>query len=150
VVIAGGVSTAGVGLTMLIYVTLAAMVRVFMSQNCIDRWHATGGIAIAGDLLRFHAVPYVNLFINPSVYFERIDGGEADPYDIIGAVKTAQELAQMGAEHWENSVVLSDFAYTVKPGFIASPVGEDGSPVMLDGGMWGQLVGAMEALGVPH
>jgi hypothetical protein len=149
VVIAGGVSTAGVGLTMLIYVTLAAMVRVFMSQNCIDRWHATGGIAIAGDLLRFHAVPYVNLFINPSVYFERIDGGEADPYDIIGAVKTAQELAQMGAEHWENSVVLSDFAYTVKPGFIASPVGDDGSPVMLDGGMWGQLVGAMEALGVP-
>lgn len=118
-----------------------------MSQNIIDRWHATGGIAIVGDLLRFHAVPYVTLFINPSVYFERIDGGEADPYDIIGAVKTAQELAQMGAEHWENSVVLSDFAYTVKPGFIASPVGEDGSPMMLDAGMWTQLVGAMEALG---
>ena len=73
----------------------------------------------------------------------------SDPYDIIGAVKTAQELAQMGAEHWENSVVLSDFAYTVKPGFIATPVGDDGSPVMLDGTRWGQLVGAMEALGVP-
>jgi hypothetical protein len=147
-VIAGVVSTVSVGVAMRMCVTLRAMVRVFMSQNCIDRWHATGGIAIAGDLLRFHAVPYVTLFINPSVYFERIDGGEADPYDIIGAVKTAQELAQMGAEHWENSVVLSDFAYTVKPGFVATPVGDDGSPVILDGGRWSQLVGAMEALGV--
>jgi hypothetical protein len=125
------------------------MVRVFMSQNCIDRWHAAGGIAIDGDLLRFHAVPSTSLFINPGVYFERIDGGETDPYDIVGAVKSAQELAQMGAEHYETSVVLGDYAYTVNPGFVASPVGADGSPVMLDGNAWGQLVGAMEALGVP-
>lgn len=125
------------------------MVRVFMSQHCIDRWHATGGIAITGDLLRFHAVPQASLFINPAVYFVRIDGGEADPYDILGAVKSSQELDQMGAEHWENSVVLGDYAYTVNPGFIASPVGPDGSPVMIDGGSWGQLIGAMEALGLP-
>jgi len=126
------------------------MVRVFVSQTCIDRWHSTGGIALDGEMLRFHAVPGTNLFINPSVYFERIDGGEQDPYDIVGAVKTANELAQMGAEHYQNSVVLGDFAYSVKPGFIASPVGPDGTPVMLDGAAWGQLVGAIEALGVPQ
>ena len=125
------------------------MVRVFVSQNCIDRWVGAGGIAIEGDLLRFHAVPSASLFINPSVYFERIDGGDADPYDIVGAVKTAHELNQMGAEHYGASVVLGDYAYTVNPGFVASPVGPDGAPVMLDGGTWGQLVGAMEALGVP-
>jgi hypothetical protein len=125
------------------------MVRVFVSQNCIDRWLGAGGIALEGDFLRFHAVPQAALFINPSVYFERIDGGETDPYDIVGAVKTAQELAQMGAEHYGASVVLGDYAYTVKSGFVASPVGPDGAAVMLDGGSWGQLVGAMEALGSP-
>lgn len=125
------------------------MVRVFVSQNCIDRWLGAGGIAIDGDCLRFHAVPRANMFINPSVYFVRIDGGETDPYDIVGAVKTAQELAQMGAEHFESSVVLGDYAYTVNPGFMASPVGPDGSSVMLDGASWGQMVGAMEALGTP-
>ena len=125
------------------------MVRVFVSQNCIDRWHAAGGIGIDGDLLRFHAVPGASLFINPSVYFERVDGGESDPYDIVGAVKTAQELAQMGAEHYERSVVLGDFAYTVNPGFVASPVGSDGAAQMIDASTWGQLVGAMEALGLP-
>ena len=125
------------------------MVRVFVSQNCIDLWHSSGGIAIDGDMLRFHAVPGSGLAITPSVYFECVDGGETDPYDIVGAVKTAQELAQMGAEHYENAVVLGDYAYTVNPGFVASPIGPDGAPVMLDGGTWGQLVGAMQALGLP-
>jgi hypothetical protein len=125
------------------------MVRVFVSQNCIDRWLGAGGIALEGDHLRFHAVPGTNLFINPAVYFTRIDGGESDPYDIVGAVKTAQELTQMGAEHYGDSVVLGDYAYTVNPGFVASPVGPDGSPMMLEAGPWGQLVGAMEALGTP-
>ncbi len=123
------------------------MVRVFVSQSCIDRWLGTGGIAIDGDLLRFHAVPQASLAIAPSVYFERIDGGDKDPYEIVGAVKTSQELTQMGADHYESSVVLGDFAYTVKPGFVASPVNADGSPMMLNAGQWGQLVGAIEALG---
>ncbi|EDM73512.1 hypothetical protein PPSIR1_08376, partial [Plesiocystis pacifica SIR-1] len=69
---------------------------------------------------------------------------------IIGAVKTSQELSQMGADHYETSVVLGDYAYTVKPGFVATAVGPDGAPMMLDGGRWGQLVGAMEALGAPN
>jgi hypothetical protein len=124
------------------------MVRVFISQGCVDRWLGLGGIVLEGDLLRFTAVPEPYLFINPSVYFERIDGSDTDPYDIVGAVKTAQELAQMGADHYESSVVLGDFAYTVKPGFIATPVGPDGSPLMLDGARWGRLVGAMERLSV--
>ena len=125
------------------------MVRVYVSQNCIDLWHSSGGIAIDGDMLRFHAVPNASLSIIPSVHFQRVDSGATDPYDIVGAVKTAHELAQMGAEHYENAVVLGDYAYTVNPGFIASPVGADGAPVMLDGGTWGQLVGAMQALGSP-
>ncbi|NVB41295.1 hypothetical protein G6O69_25875 [Pseudenhygromyxa sp. WMMC2535] len=125
------------------------MVRVFLSQACIDRWLGAGGIAIEGDHVHFHAVPQVRLFIDPSVYFERIDGNDSDPYDIIGAVKTAQELAQMGADHYESSVVLGDYAYTVKPGFVASPIGPEGSPSMLDGGTWGRLIGAIEALGLP-
>jgi hypothetical protein len=125
------------------------MVRIFVSQGCIDRWLGLGGLVLDGDLMHFTAVPDTHLFINPSVYFERIDGSDNDPYDIVGAVKTAQELAQMGADHYESSVVLGDFAYTVKPGFVATPVGPDGSPLMVDGARWGRLVNMMEHLGLP-
>ena len=56
-------------------------------------------------------------------------------------------LAQMGADHYENSVVLGDHAYTVKPGFVALPIGQDGSEMNLDGSQWGTLLYAFESLG---
>ncbi len=121
--------------------------RIFVSQNAVDRWMSVGGVAIEGDMLRIPAAASVPLFVNPAVYFERIDGGESDAYDIIGAVKTSQELAQMGAEHYETSVVIGEFAYTVKPGFVAVTVGPDGAEAPLDGQSWGTLLGAMESLG---
>jgi hypothetical protein len=126
------------------------MPRIFVSQATIDHWLGAGGIVLDGDLLRFNALPQQNLFIDPAVYFERIDGSETDPYDIVGAVKSTQELAQMGADHYETSVVLGDFAYTVRPGFVAVPVAPDGTEAMLDGGGWGYLLGAMEHLGAPR
>jgi hypothetical protein len=122
--------------------------RIFVSQGSIDRWMGAGGIALDGETLRFQAAPQVNLHIDPAVYFERIDGADTDPYDIIGAVKTAEELGQMGADHYETSVVLGEYAYTVKPGFVALSVGPDGSEHPLDGQSWGMLLYAIEALGI--
>ena len=122
--------------------------RIFVSQASIDRWMGAGGIAIDGEMLRMHAMPQALLAIAPAVYFERIDGADSDPYDIIGAVKTQPELAQMGADHYETSVVLGEYAYTVKPGFVATTVGQDGAEMPLDGQSWGSLLHAMESLGV--
>jgi hypothetical protein len=121
--------------------------RIFVSQSATDRWVGAGGLVVDGEMMRFHAAPHVALYINPAVYFERVDGADSDPYDIIGAVKTRQELAQMGADHYETSVVLGEFAYTVKPGFVATTVGSDGSETQLDGQSWGTLLVAMETLG---
>jgi hypothetical protein len=121
--------------------------RIFVAQSAVDRWMSVGGVAIEGDRLEFPAAPQAMLYIDPAVYFERIDGGETDAYDIIGAVKTQDELANMGAEHYETSVVLGEYAYTVAPGFMVTTVGPDGSEAPLDGHSWGTLLHAMETLG---
>ena len=92
----------------------------------------------------------MSLFINPAVYFERVDGSEPDAYQLVGTVKSAQELAQMGAEHYADSVVVGDYAYTVKPGFLAVPVGADGTETVLDSTAWGRLLGGFEALAPQH
>ena len=121
-----------------------------MSQLLVDQMLSSGRIALDGDLVRFQggATPLA-LYINPAVYFERVDGTDVDAYDVVGAVKSLQELAQMGAEHYETSVVLGDYAYTVKPGFLAIPVGADGTEAVLDGIGWGRLLGTFQAL-APH
>jgi hypothetical protein len=89
-----------------------------------------------------------DLFINPAVFFERIDGSEADVHQVVGKVKTAQELAQMGADHYESSVVMGDYAYTVVPGFLAVAVDARGAELKLDSASWGRLLVQIESFGV--
>lgn len=123
------------------------MPRIFISQGLVDEWLGAGGITLDGDLLQLNAAGGpARLFINPAVYFERVDGAETDAYDVVGAVKSAQELAQMGAEHYDTSVVLGEYAYTVRPGFLAVPVGADGTEMVLDGPAWGRLLHGFSAL----
>ena len=123
------------------------MPRIFVAQTLVDSWLSAGAVSLERDLLRVSGPPLVDLFINPAVWFERIDGGDADPHDVVGRVKTSQELAQMGADHYESSVVMGDFAYTVQPGFIATVVDGSGAEVRLDGTAWGELMQQIEGLG---
>ncbi len=125
------------------------MPRIFVAQTLADAWLAAERVTLERDLLRLPvpagAMGTIDLFINPAVFFERIDGSEADVHDVVGRVKTAQELAQLGADHYETSVVMGDFAYTVIPGFMAIPVDAKGAELALDGLGWGRLVAQLES-----
>ena len=124
------------------------MPRSFVAQTLADCWLTASRVQLERDLLRLHGPGgNVDLFINPAVFFERIDGAETDAHEVVGRVKTAQELAQMGAEHYETSVVMGDYAYTVVPGFLAIPVDARGAELLLDGASWGRLVTQIEGLG---
>jgi hypothetical protein len=120
------------------------MPRLYVSQSLADVWVEHGGARVDGDLLRISpsagdGVSWT-LFLNPAVVFERIDGHAADPYGLVGAVKSTQELAQMGAEYFDVSVVLAEHAYTVRPGFLAVPITADGEETQFDARGWQRLV----------
>jgi hypothetical protein len=126
------------------------MPRIFVAQTLADSWLAAGRVQLERDLLRISDAGgggITDLFINPAVFFERIDGSEADVHDVVGRVKTAQELAQMGADHYESSVVMGDYAYTVVPGYLAIPVDGKGTELRVDATSWGRIVSQIESLG---
>ncbi|MCA9695205.1 MAG: hypothetical protein KC636_36840 [Myxococcales bacterium] len=121
--------------------------RIFVAQSLIDSWIASGAADLDRDLLRVPvAGSRVPLFITPAVHFDRIDGGDPDPNELLGRVKTAPELAQLGAEHYETAVMVGDFAYTVTPGFVATPVDARGEETSLDTASWGRLLTTLEGL----
>lgn len=123
------------------------MPRLYVSQSLADAWVGGGGARIDGDLMRVAGDGVTwTLFLNPAVVFERIDGHDADPYGLVGAVKSMQELAQMGAEHFDVSVVLAEHAYTVRPGFLAVPITADGQETRFDAHGWQRLVAAIARL----
>jgi hypothetical protein len=124
------------------------MARIFVSQTLAEAWLQRGVVALDGDLLRLAELPTLAMHIVPSVHVRSVDGGGADPYDILGAVKGTHELAQMGADHYGTSLVWGETAYIVNPGFMAIPLAHDGSELALDGATWGAILGALERAGL--
>lgn len=123
------------------------MPRIFVAQSALDRWMNSGGATLDADLMRFAGAPGVSFYINPAVHFVSVDGGGPDPYDIIGSVKTSHELAQMGADHYDASVLIGESAYSVQPGFVGTPISQNGTEAQLDGGSWGTVLRAIETQG---
>ncbi len=54
----------------------------------------------------------------PAVRFVKVAGGEPDPNDLLNLVKTEEELVELGADLYMNSVIHGDIAYDVQPGFV--------------------------------
>jgi len=66
--------------------------------------------------------------LTPAVRFLKVDGGDGDPHQLLGKVKTTRALEAMDAETMAESVILGETAYRVMPGFSAMYTGT-GSPV---------------------
>ena len=93
------------------------MARLYISQKRIDAWSAENRIDVKGDIMTL--VEHKRSFtIRPAVRFLKVSGGEEDPHDLVGKVKAETEIADMGADHMADSVIVGETAYDVENGFV--------------------------------
>jgi hypothetical protein len=96
------------------------MNRLFWSQELLDRWILEEKISLEDDRLMIKEDDH-EYRVSQAVYFVADVGDGDDPHDLVGRVKEAKQLEEMGAEHYMDSVLVEDCAYEVKPGFIGLP-----------------------------
>ncbi len=96
------------------------MARLFISLPCLDTWIEQGQAKLAGEQLTTAGVTYQ---LKPAVAFTALAGSESDVHQLLGKVKSKAQLADLGAEHFEDSVILGDIAYQVVEGFLGEPLG---------------------------
>jgi hypothetical protein len=122
--------------------------RIYLAQPAIDQALASGQIQLDGDLVRLVAGGRpMQLSIVAAVYFAQLDEGGDDPEGLVGCVRSGAQLQQMGAEHYDRSVLVGERAYSVVPGFVGTPVGPDGTPLIIDAAAWRALSEFLAALG---
>jgi len=123
------------------------MARIFIAQSRIDTWLSSGRIHIEQNTMRVPAGDGAfSLVMEGAVFVERIDGGDPDVNKLAGKVKTASEVAAAKGEIYDTSLVLGDYAYTVKPGFVAVYQPGPGQS-QLNGATWNKLRAALQDLG---
>ncbi len=91
---------------------------LFVSQEMLDNWMMQEKIDFSGNemVIRGDARRYV---LEPAVRFVQVAGDGGDPAGLIGKVKTLDQVAEAGGEHYADSVILEDTAYDVQNGFLA-------------------------------
>ncbi len=93
------------------------MARLFISQERLDEWTADEKASLVEDLLTLTELGR-SFAVEPAVRFVSVAGNEEDPNDLLNKVKTEEELVQIGADLYMNSVIHGDVAYDVQPGFV--------------------------------
>lgn len=107
------------------------MARLFISHERIERLSAESRVVIDDDRLE---VPSLNATfrLQAAVYFARVVTDDGDTHQLVGRVKTEDQLKALGAELLADSVVLGETAYDCETGFV-------GEVISTAGGWAGQL-----------
>jgi hypothetical protein len=95
--------------------------RVFFPQQALDEWLEQGRAALVGDELT--VAPEGRRFqLASALRFVAEVAENSDPHDLVGKVKTLEQVSAIGGEHCADSVVLGDNAYQVVEGFLGEPL----------------------------
>lgn len=103
------------------------MPAVFIAQGTLQQWADAGKVRL-DDTTLFLLKEQREVLLRPAVRFTRLTVGEADPHGLLGKVKSSEQLGELGAEHYLDSVILGDLAYEVVEGFLGDLQGGRAAP----------------------
>lgn len=91
--------------------------RIFFPQAAIEQWLEDGRISLVGEELTVTPEGRRFSLISAARFMTEVTDGK-DPHDLVGKVKTLEQLTALSAEHADGAVILGDNAYEVIDGFL--------------------------------
>ena len=94
------------------------MPAVFITNDMLQQWADQGKVRLDDTTLTLLSENRT-VKLTPAVRFTKlIDESAGDPNKLLGKVKTKDQLQELGAEHYLDSVIFGDVGYTVVEGFL--------------------------------
>lgn len=90
--------------------------KLFIPHTVLYRWVDTGKVTFDNEILNLLQEKKAYT-VTPAVRFMKLVAGD-DVKGLLTKVRTLSKLAELGAEHMSDSVILGDTAYEVQEGFI--------------------------------
>ena len=100
--------------------------RLFVSQSVLDNWLGESRIEVTGEVMTL--LPERHRFqLGTAVLFKSELTGAGDPHSLIGRVKDLEQIAALGGDYSEGSVIVGDLAYEVLDGLVGDPIDPPGA-----------------------
>ncbi len=98
--------------------------KVFFTQELLDELNESGKLQLEGETITILTKAKPRFSLQQAVRFTAMDSGE-DTEKLVGKVKTLDDLKDLKAEIFPDSVVVKDAVYRVETGFIGLPIKEE-------------------------
>lgn len=102
--------------------------RVFVPSSLVDRWITAGAAELDVGILRARRRG-VAFAIDEAVQVVAEVSGGGDAHGLVGRARLVSEIASLGGEILDRSLVVGDAAYDVVPGFLVAPAGQTGAAI---------------------
>lgn len=100
------------------------MAKLFFPSEWVAQANVDDKVTVANDVLTVVA-DGKSYQLEPASRFLQVEGGDADSYQLVGKVKTAEQLKGLNADAMEDTVIIDDaVAYKVQPGYAATFQGD--------------------------
>lgn len=90
----------------------------------LDAWMSDDRVDVEGEEMITR--PEGQRFaLTTAVYVKEEVSGAPDAHALVGKVKDLEQLIELGAEHYADSILLDDNAYMCTEGFAGTPIEEE-------------------------
>ncbi len=112
--------------------------RLFWPQELLDQWILDEIISLDGKNLTIQK-EQKTYQVTQAVYFTKDVGDGNDAHKLLGRVKALEDLQEMGAEHYMDSVIIEDSAYEVVSGFLGELASVENAAIRSAGDITGAI-----------
>ena len=100
--------------------TMTGAKKLFFSQSMLDTMIDAGKIKLENAIMTMLSGDNPTFELQAAFRFVKTFDDGPDPNNLVGTIRTEQELRDLLAEIYLDSVIYKDVAYQVDPGYIGS------------------------------
>lgn len=99
---------------------MKARKKIFIPQEKLEAWVQEGKISISDNVITTLAGNKISYKLIPAFKFLRLTSGDSDSENLIGAVKTKDDIKHLKPDIFMDSIIIGNTAYEVEMGYIGN------------------------------
>jgi hypothetical protein len=99
--------------------------KIFIPQDKLETWIQDGKISMTDNVITTLTGNRVSYKLVPAFKFIKLTSGDTDIQQLIGTVKTKNDIKHLNPDIFMDSIIIGDMAYEVEMGYIGNITGND-------------------------
>jgi len=94
--------------------------KIFIPQEKLEAWVNEGKMSFSDNVVTTLSGEKASYKLIPAYKFLKLTSGSEDAPDLLGTVKTKDELKGLNPDIFLDSIIIGDLAYEVETGYIGN------------------------------